>query len=322
MKAACYVDLLQIGEKGGCRFVDSAGNVCYIGRILEGKGDNSMKSGFLHCKALFARVLTLVLCMVVVLGAALPAAAASPHWEKVTIRTSYGDMKVSAYVLGTPAKSCKSFDLDVEIEMMYNAKVENWDIWIRSGGKFTNVGTLSLPGGTGSASKTVRLSSAKDFDAVALTPTKGGGYSWSLSMAVSIPDGTETPKETTAPDDDDDGGIDFLPGDYEKVSIQNGRSSINTYALVLEKPLRSVKSFGVAVDVEMQNNTSCKDWDVYIRTGGSFTKVGQLYLEDGDGFGYAIVELKTAQSFDAVAVIPTKIGGYSWMSSIGVFNAE
>ena len=281
-----------------------------------------MKSDSLHRKAPFTRVLTLVLCMLMVFGAALPAAAAGPHWEKVTIRTSYGDMKVSAYVLGTPAKSCKSFDLDVEIEMMYNAKVENWDIWIRSGGKFTNVGTLSLPGGTGSASKTVRLSSAKDFDAVALTPTKGGGYSWSLSMAVSIPDGTETPKETTAPDDDDDGGIDFLPGDYEKVSIQNGRSSINTYALVLEKPLRSVKSFGVAVDVEMQHNTSCKDWDVYIRTGGSFTKVGQLYLEDGDGFGYAIVELKTAKSFDAVAVIPTKIGGYSWMSSIGVFNAE
>ena len=98
--------------------------------------------------------------------------------------------------------------------------------------------------------------------------------------------------------------------------------NINTYALALDTPLRSVKSFGVALDVEMQNNTSCKDWDVYIRTGGSFTKVGSLYLEDGDGFGYTIVELKTAKSFDAVAVIPTKIGGYSWMSSIGVFDAK
>lgn len=283
-----------------------------------------MKMRSLNRRTFLTRALMGLLCMVMILSGALPVNAAGAHWEDVTINTDYGRINTSAYVLASPAKDCKSFDMDVEIEMNYNAKVENWDIWIRSGGKFVNVGTVYVEGGSGSATKTVKLSRARNFDAVAITPTKRGSYSWSQGMSIYNINGSSNSSNDDYDDydDGDDDEVNFLDGDYEKVSIRKGGSSYNVHAFVLDTPLKKVKSFGVAIDVEMLKNTHCKDWDVYIRTGGSFTKVGSLYLEDGDGFGYTTIYLKRAKNFDAVAVLPTVPGGYSWRLSLGVYDPE
>lgn len=270
-----------------------------------------------------SRTLILLMCIAMVLSFAVPAAASS-RWAEAKIRTSYGTVTTSAYVLDSPAKKCTSFDLDVEIEMKKNTKCQNWDIWIRSGGKFKKVSTLSLPNGTGSASKTVKLSPATDFDAVAVTPTTRGSYSWSLGMAVSnVSDGTKKPaasgnsSSSSASDDDI-----LLDGEYEKVKIRTGGSNYNVYALVLDTPLKNVRSIGVAINVTMKKNTHCYDWDVWVRSGGSFKKVGSMKLTDGDGFATETISFASATSFDAVAVIPTVPGGYSWSMGLGVYNPQ
>lgn len=274
-----------------------------------------------------SRALILLMCIAMVLTFAVPAAASS-RWADAKIRTSYGTVTTSAYVLDSPAKNCTSFDLDVEIEMKKNTKCQNWDIWIRSGSKFVKVSSFSLPNGTGSTTKTVKLSPAKDFDAVAVTPTTRGSYSWSLGMAVSnVSDGTKKPAASgnsgsaSGSDASDDDDI-LLDGDYEKVKIRTGGSNYNVYALVLDTPLKNVRSIGVAINVTMKKNTHCYDWDVWVRSGGSFKKVGSMKLEDGDGFATETVYFSPAASFDAVAVIPTVPGGYSWSMGLGVYNPQ
>ena len=257
-----------------------------------------------------SRALTILLCILMLLSLAMPVGAASGHWKEVKIRTSYGNVSTHAYVLDSPAKNCASFDLDVEIEMKKNTSCANWDIWIRSNGSFVNVASLSLSGGNGSASKTVKLKPARDFDAVAITPTKRGNYSWSLGMAVSNISGSSSDKVT------------LLDGDFEKVKIRTGSSSYNVHALVLDTPLKKVRSIGVAINVSMKKNTHCYNWDVWVRTGGSFKKVGSISLPDGDGYTDDTVYFDSAISFDAIAVIPNKPGGYSWSISMGVFNPK
>ena len=276
-----------------------------------------------------SRTLTLLLCILMVLSFAVPAGAASSRWADAKIRTSYGTVTTSAYVLDSPAKNCTSFDLSVDIEMKKNTKCANWDIWVRSSGKYVKVGSLSLPGGNGSTTKTVKLSPAKSFDAVAITPTAKGSYSWSLGMGVkNISDSNQKPSGgsgnsgSSGKDSSDDDDTVLLEGDYEKVKIRTGGSTYTVHALVLDKPLKSVRSIGVAINVTMKNNTHCYDWAVWVRSGGSFKRVGTIKLEDGDGFTTDTIYFKSATNFDAVAVIPTVPGGYSWSMGLGVYNPQ
>lgn len=277
-----------------------------------------------------SRTLALLLCALMVLSFAAPVSAAG-HFVDATIRTNYGTVSTAAYVLDTPAKNCTSFDLDVEIEMKKNTKCANWDIWVRSGGNFEKVGSLSLPDGNGSTTKTVKLKTAKSFDAVAVTPTTRGGYSWSLGMAVyNVSDGSGktsgsannsgSNSDSSSTGDEDD--VVLLEGDYEKVNIKNGRSTYNASAWVLDTPLKNVKSIGVAINVSMNNKTHCNDWAVWVRSGGSFKKVGSIYLENGDGFTTDTVYFDSATSFDAIAVLPKIPGGYSWSMALGVYNPQ
>lgn len=276
-----------------------------------------------------SRILALLLCVLMVLSFAVPVGAAS-HFVDAKIRTSYGTVTTSAYVLDSPAKNCTSFDVDVTIEMKKNTKCANWDIWVRSSGKYEKVGSFSLPDGTGSVSKTVKLKTAKDFDAVAVTPTTRGSYSWSLGMAVyNVSDGSSKPSSSagnsgsgSSSSSSGSDEVTLLDGDYEKVKIRTGKSTYNVSAWVLDTPLKGVKSIGVAVNVTMKKNTRCYDWDVWVRSGGSFKKVGSLYLEDGDGFATDTIYFKSATNFDAIAVIPTTPGGYSWSMGLGVYNPK
>ena len=277
-----------------------------------------------------SRTLALLLCVLMVLSFATPVGAAG-HFDDAKIRTSYGTVTTAAYVLDTPAKNCTSFDLDVEIEMKKNTKCANWDIWVRSGGKFEKVGSLSLPDGNGSVTKTVELKTAKNFDAVAVTPTTRGGYSWSLGMAVyNVSDGSgkssggtnHSGSNSSSSSTGDDDDVTLLEGDYEKVKIRTGGSVYNVSAWVLDTPLKNVKSIGVAINVSMNNKTHCNDWAVWVRSGGSFKKVGSIYLDGGDGFTTDTIYFKSATNFDAIAVLPKTPGGYSWSMALGVYNPQ
>ena len=173
-----------------------------------------------------SRALTVLLCILMLLSLAMPVGAASGHWKEVKIRTSYGNVSTHAYVLDSPAKNCASFDLDVEIEMKKNTSCANWDIWIRSNGSFVNVASLSLSGGNGSASKTVKLKPARDFDAVAITPTKRGNYSWSLGMAVSNISGSSSDNSSGSSSDNSDSSSESITPDESSQSVAADTSAV------------------------------------------------------------------------------------------------
>lgn len=112
--------------------------------------------------------------------------------------------------------------------------------------------------------------------------------------------------------------VEYLDGTWEDVHLKDGSSSLNVSALRLSQTVYSCTSFTVNIDVTMNAGTSCKDWNVWIRSGGSFTKVGKVHLPEGNGFGYQTLYFDTPVTFDAVAVTPTAVGGYSWSMSLSV----
>ncbi len=220
---------------------------------------------------------------------------------------------VYAYVLDSKLTGVTAFDLAVDVEMKAGARCENWDVWVRSSrsGSFKKVGYFYLEDGTGEASKTIYLSDATNIDAVTVTPTASGGFSWTLSMGISNPSyGTFS--------DDDFGG--YLGGDWEEVTLNDNGSSFTTYAYALRSTLRNCSSFDVDMEVEMKANTRCQDWDVWVRSNGRFYKVDEIYLYDGTGEVSQTVWLSPARNVDAVAIVPAVDGGYSWTISLGIYN--
>ncbi len=112
--------------------------------------------------------------------------------------------------------------------------------------------------------------------------------------------------------------IEYLDGTWEEVHLKDGNSNLNVSALRLSQTVYNCTSFTVNIDVTMNAGTSCKDWNVWIRSGGSFTKVGKVHLPEGNGFGYQTLYFDTPISFDSVAVTPTAVGGYSWSMSLSI----
>lgn len=112
--------------------------------------------------------------------------------------------------------------------------------------------------------------------------------------------------------------IEYLDGTWEEVHLKDGNSNLNVSALRLSQTVYNCTSFTVNIDVTMNAGTSCKDWNVWIRSGGSFTKVGKVHLPEGNGFGYQTLYFDTPISFDSVAVPPTAVGGYSWSMSLSI----
>ncbi len=98
-------------------------------------------------------------------------------------------MNIHALVLDSRLNGVTAFDLAIDVEMKAGARCESWDVWARSsrGGSFQKIGYICLDGGTGKAFKTIRLSSAMDIDAVAVTPTASGGFSWTISLGIYNP---------------------------------------------------------------------------------------------------------------------------------------
>lgn len=137
------------------------------------------------------RVFSLLLALVLAAGLLVPgipqagAKALSGEWEKISISDGGQNLNVYALVLDDAVRNCTSFDLDVEVSMKANAHCSSWQIWLGSNGKYTKSASLYLPGGDGNTSTTVKLSPAQSFDAVAITPTAAGGYSWSMYFEIS-----------------------------------------------------------------------------------------------------------------------------------------
>lgn len=108
------------------------------------------------------------------------------------------------------------------------------------------------------------------------------------------------------------GYIEELEGQREKVHMTVGSSSLNVTATVYDQTIYNCTEMTISMEVEMNAGTSCKDWQVWGRSGGSFVKLGQIYLAAGNGFTSQTLTFNTPVTFDAIVITPTVPGGYSW----------
>lgn len=237
----------------------------------------------------------------------------SGDWESVKI----DDYNVHALVLDSKLTGVTSFQLDMEVTMKAGARCENWDVWARSSrsGSFKKIGYIYLDGGTGEASKTIRLSSPMTIDAVAVTPDASGSFSWTMGMTLSNP-GYDTDSGSSS----SSGG--YLDGSWQKDTVYgDGKTYNNTYVFVLDEPV-SCQHFDLYVNIDMNANTSCKNWHVYVRSNGNYYHVEELYLPNGTGSAGETIHMPKVRKVDAVAVLPVADGSFSWTISIGICNPE
>lgn len=134
---------------------------------------------------------------------------------------------------------------------------------------------------------------------------------------VSIPTVPEIPTTmpeipaTVAPQQD-------LSGSWERVNIKKNGNSYDVGAFTLNRTLKNCTQMNVEIDVTMNANTSCKDWRVWVREGGTFVEAGSIYLPNGSGSTSQMVYFSPARTFDSVAVLPAIPGGYSWSLALGL----
>lgn len=263
---------------------------------------------------LLAMLLSLVMCVCLF---PMPAAAdyLSGDWESISI----GDVNCHAFVFDSRLTGVTAFDLYIDVGMKAGARCENWDVWARRSrsGSFEEIGSIYLPEGNGSASATIRLSEAMNIDAVAVTPTIFGSYSWSMSIGISNPSYSSNSSSSSSSVFQDF----YLTGECtEEVSIDG----YNVDAFVLDTRLTGVSSFDLYVDMKPKAGAKCENWNVWVRRSrsGSFEKIGSIYVAGGSGEASKTIRLSRAMNIDAIALTPQSSGRFSWTFFLGISNPD
>ena len=75
--------------------------------------------------------------------------------------------------------------VNIKIEMNYGARCKDWELGARIDGKWQKLEQISLPDGNGSTTHTVKFDTPTNLDAVSITPTIVGGYSWTEWLWLS-----------------------------------------------------------------------------------------------------------------------------------------
>lgn len=143
----------------------------------------------------------------------------------------------------------------------------------------------------------------------------------SESSQVQQIDKQAAPKTEAAPapaPKAESGYIADLGGSWESVKLKDGNANLNVSALAFSQKVYNCTSLTVNMDVTMNAGTSCKDWNVWARSGGSFVKVGKVYLASGNGYVSQTLTFSSPVSFDAIAITPTVVGGYSWSMGLSI----
>lgn len=99
------------------------------------------------------------------------------EWTDVTLHDGY-NWPASAIVFSEELKRCEKMTVNFKVSMNSGTKCKEWQLWGRVDGKFKRLEKFSLPGGDGSTTHTVEFDSPVNLDAIAVTPTVYGGYSY------------------------------------------------------------------------------------------------------------------------------------------------
>lgn len=113
-----------------------------------------------------------------------------------------------------------------------------------------------------------------------------------------------------------------LDGQWIDVNLKNGSSILNVSALAFTKTVYNCTSMTVNMNVTMNAGTSCKDWQIWGRNGDTFVKIGKIYLPNGDGYVSQTINFASPVTFDAIAVTPTIVGGYSWSLGLSITDVQ
>ena len=122
----------------------------------------------------------------------------------------------------------------------------------------------------------------------------------------------------TESDDDYSGYLGDLTGNWESVYLEDGSSTLNVSAMAFPQTVYNCTQMTIEMEVEMNAGTSCKNWQVWGRSGNTFVKLDQIYLAAGNGYTSQTLYFSTPVTFDAIAVTPTIVGGYSWSIALAV----
>lgn len=104
--------------------------------------------------------------------------------EETVLRNGSFTLNTHALVLKEAITNCKELSVDMSVEMHNGTKCTDWQLWGRKNGSFQKIGTVYLPNGDGDICQTISYDTPVSFDAVVLTPTIPGGYSWSLWFEI------------------------------------------------------------------------------------------------------------------------------------------
>lgn len=108
------------------------------------------------------------------------------------------------------------------------------------------------------------------------------------------------------------GYIPELYGEWENVHLQDGSQKMNVVGMAYPETIYNCTQLTVNMAVEMNAGTSCKEWQLWGRSGGSFVKIAKVPLPAGNGQTSYAVTFDTPVSFDALVLTPTSLGGYSF----------
>lgn len=106
-------------------------------------------------------------------------------WESVTLQDGYSSLNVYAFAFSQELKQCREMTISMKVSMNAGTSCKDWQVWGRIGGKFQKIAKMDLPAGDGFTSQTIQFDSPITLDAIVVTPTVPGGYSWSMSLLVT-----------------------------------------------------------------------------------------------------------------------------------------
>lgn len=271
-----------------------------------------------HSAKFFCLALALVLCFVSVFPGIQVSAETQyldGDWEKAKIADSNCTWNIHAFRLDETLSDCKSFDLEFDVTMNYGARCKNWNVWAGYCGSYSKIGSIYLADGDGYVSKTIKLRNATTFDAIAVTPTVSGSYSWSFSLGISNPVTSSASQSSSSSSGSVSTG-DILSGEWESLRLGN----CNTHAFVFDTSLKRCTQLSIDMDVTMYSGTHCYEWKVWSGSNGSYSEIGTIELPGGDGTASETLYFKNPRSFDSIAITPVVSGNYSFSLGFVVYD--
>lgn len=107
------------------------------------------------------------------------------QWQDVHLKDGNSSLNVSAQVYSRTVYNCTEMTVNMNVAMNAGTKCKDWQVWGRTGGSFVKIAKIYLEAGDGSTSQTITFSSPVTFDAITITPTAVGGYSWSMGFNLT-----------------------------------------------------------------------------------------------------------------------------------------